>query len=81
MKKIHAHQLTLKHIHAKAYKRKEFDNEQKFLRLKDSAPPDHNFSNSLSLIATEFLTHRLWLTSSFKRLQLRRYQGCFTPTK
>ena len=29
-------QKTLKHIHATAYKRKEFDNEQKFLRLKDS---------------------------------------------
>ena len=34
-KKIHARQLTLKNIHAMAYKIsfKEFDNEKKFLRL------------------------------------------------
>ena len=30
---------------------KEFDNEKKFLRLKNSAPP-HNFSNGPSLTGT-----------------------------
>ena len=40
MKKIHARQLTLKNIHATALKNshKEFDNEKKFLRLKNSPP-------------------------------------------
>ena len=49
MKKIHARQLTLKNIHATASKNsyKEFDNETKFLRLKNSP---HNFSNGPSLI-------------------------------
>ena len=28
---------------------KEFDNEKKFLRLKNSPPPPHNFSNGPSL--------------------------------
>ena len=30
---------------------KEFDNEKKFLRLENSPPPPHNFSNDPSLIA------------------------------
>ena len=40
MKKIHARQLTLKNIHAMAQKNsyKEFDNEKKFLPLKNSPP-------------------------------------------
>ena len=40
MEKIHVHQLTLKNIHAMAWKNsyKEFDNEKKFLRLKNSSP-------------------------------------------
>ena len=29
---------------------KEFDNEKKFLRLKNSPPPPHDFSNGPSLI-------------------------------
>ena len=45
MKKIHARQLTLKNIHATAYKRKEFDSEQKFLQLQNSPPPANNFFN------------------------------------
>ena len=28
---------------------KEFDNEKKFLRLENSSPPPHNFSNGPSL--------------------------------
>ena len=28
---------------------KEFDNEKKFLRLENSPPPPHNFSNGRSL--------------------------------
>ena len=32
---------------------KEFDNEKKFLRLKNSPPP-HNFSNGLSLTTQKF---------------------------
>ena len=32
---------------------KEFDNEKKFLRLKNSPPPPHNFSNGPSLNRTE----------------------------
>ena len=28
---------------------KEFDNEKKFVRLKNSPPPPHNFSNGPSL--------------------------------
>ena len=28
---------------------KEFDNENKFLRLENSTPPSHNFSNGPSL--------------------------------
>ena len=33
---------------------KEFDDEKKFLRLKNSPPPPHNFSNGPSL-STEYL--------------------------
>ena len=55
MKKIHVRQLTLRNIHATAIKKsyEEFDNEIKFLRLKNSPPPPtpHNFSNGPSLIA------------------------------
>ena len=49
-KKIHARQLILTNIHAMAKKNsyKEFDNENKFLRLENSPPP-HNFSNGPSL--------------------------------
>ena len=31
---------------------KEIDNEKKFLRLENSPPPPHNFSNGPSLIMT-----------------------------
>ena len=39
---------------------KEFDNEKKFLRLKNSPPP-HNFSNGPSLIRVEAGTRDLGL--------------------
>ena len=32
---------------------KEFDNEKKFLRLKNSPPPPHNFSNGPSLTSVD----------------------------
>ena len=31
---------------------KEFGNEKKFLRLENSPPPPHNFSNKANLIST-----------------------------
>ena len=34
---------------------KEFDNEKKFLRLENSPPLPHNFSNGPSLIAYSFV--------------------------
>ena len=55
-KKIHARQLTLEKYSCYGLKlkfMKEFDNEKKFPRLKNSPPPPHNFSNGLSLIANE----------------------------
>ena len=41
LKKILARQLTLRNIHARAWKNsyKEFDNEKKFLRLENFPPP------------------------------------------
>ena len=33
---------------------KEYDNEKKFLRLKNSPPPPHNFSNGPSLYDSRF---------------------------
>ena len=53
-KKIHARQLTLKNIHATAWKKnsyKEFDNEKNSCASKiPLPPPPHNFSNGPSLI-------------------------------
>ena len=50
LKKILARQLTLRNIHARAWKNsyKKFDNEKKFLRLENSPSP-HNFSYGPSL--------------------------------
>ena len=50
-KKIRARQLTLKNmLQLRKNSYKEFDNEKKFLRLKNPPPPSHNFSNGQSLI-------------------------------
>ena len=42
---------------------KEFDNEKKFLRLENSPPPPHNFSNGRSL--TPGSGHALMLKGRF----------------
>ena len=39
---------------AKKNSYKEFDNEKKFLRLENSPPPPHNFSNGPSLIQISY---------------------------
>ena len=49
---LHWRHLILKYIHAMPLKKnsyKEFDNEKKFLRLENSPPTPHNFSNGPSL--------------------------------
>ena len=41
-------------LRPKKYSCKEFDNKKKFLRLKNSPPPPHNFSNGPSLRGNHF---------------------------
>ena len=44
---------------------KEFDNEKKFLRLENSPPPPHNFSNGPSLMQKDRNLHFLALLLCF----------------
>ena len=51
----------------------EFDNEKKFLRLENSPPPPHNFSNGRSLKQIIFPFCQLSFSFSKKKIVLSAY--------